>query len=116
MGRTERHIREHESNSRELAEDRLQSAVYRGVCSDMALFDVSDLEEAAVLGKVGGTVGALSPRVEGLAKAPPASRLDSRGECGGDVVGKSTGSGDEGFKARPKNFNYDRDTYGTKSR
>lgn len=116
MGLTERHIREHESNSRELAEDWLQSAVYRGVCSDMALFDVSDLEEAAVLGKVGGTAGALSPRVEGVAEAPPASRLDSRGECGGDVVGKSTGSGDEGFQTRPKNFNYDRDTYGTKSR
>jgi len=116
VGRTERHIREHESNSRELAEDRLQSAVYRGVCSDMALFDVSDLEEAAVLGKVGGTAGALSPRVEGVAEAPPASRLDSRGECGGDVVGKSTGSGDEGFKTRPKNFNYDRDTHGAKSR
>ena len=81
----------------------------------MALFDVSDLEEAAVLGKVGGTAGALSPRAEGVAEAPPASRLDSRGECGGDVVGKSTGPGDAGFKARPKNFNYDRDTHGAKS-
>ena len=116
MGRTERHIREHESNSRELAEDRLQSAVYRGVCSDMALFDVSDLEEAALLGKVGGTAGALSPGVEGVAEATPASRLDSRGECGGDVVSEGFGSGDEAFKARPKNFNYDRDTYGAKSR
>jgi hypothetical protein len=82
----------------------------------MALFDVSDLEEAAVLGTAGGTVGALSPRVEGLAKAPPASRLDSRGECGGDVVGEGTGSGDEGFKTRPENFNYDGDTHGAKSR
>ena len=115
MGLTERHIREHESNSRELVEDRLQSAVYRRVCSDMALFDVSNLEEAAVLGTVGGTVGALSPRVEGLAQAPPASRLDSRGECGGDVVGKSTGPRDEVFKTRPENFNYDRDTHGAKS-
>ena len=81
----------------------------------MALFNVLDLEEAAVLGKVGGTVGALSPRVEGVAEAPAASHLDSCGECGGDVVSESTRSRDEGFKTRPKNSNYDRDTHGAKS-
>ena len=35
--------------------------------------------------------------------------------CGGDVVSEGFGSGDEGFKTRPKNFNYDRDTHGAKS-
>ena len=93
MERTERHIPEHECDSRGLLESGLQYSLHLWLCFELALFHVSNLEEAAVLGAVGGAVGALSKGDEGVAEGSAPTGVDSCSERGGNVAGEGSCAG-----------------------